>query len=59
MTRAAVVLGLVLALIALDSCKPAKKQLRRARETHRSAAARPLSTPPGARGGPRGHLDLR
>gem|GEM_PF-6457118 len=59
MKTAAVVLGLFLALIALDACKPARKQLRRARETHRSAAARPLSTPPSSRGGPRGHLDLR
>jgi hypothetical protein len=38
---AAIVLGLVLGLIALDACRAPRKQVRRARETHRLVADRP------------------
>ncbi len=58
--KKAAALGLLLLLLALDSCRPPRKVIRKARETHRSAATRPLS-PPGERASVRGqrHLDLR
>lgn len=41
MRAAAIVLGLVLGLIAIDACRAPRKQSRRARETHRLLADRP------------------
>lgn len=44
MKTAAVVLGLVALLVALDSCRPSPTPRRRAREVHRSSATRPITT---------------
>lgn len=41
MKLAAILLAMALGLIILDSCKPAKRTLHRARETHRLQALRP------------------
>ena len=49
MRTAAAMLFLVLVLIVLDACRPAKKVLRRPRESHRLSVIAPRTSHPPTR----------